>query len=64
MPTSYMPYAPNRAPLLPPCAAPQMQTLAAAPLPVLTDAKREADGDNPRGYYALEAASRLRRDQA
>lgn len=37
-----------------------MQMLAAGGLPVLTDRKREADGDNPRGYYELEAATQLR----
>ncbi len=40
-----------------------MQMLAAAGLPVLTDGKREADNDNPRGYFELEAATRLRQDR-
>jgi predicted AlkP superfamily phosphohydrolase/phosphomutase/Tfp pilus assembly protein PilF len=37
-----------------------MQMLAAGGLPALTDQKREADGDNPKGYYELEAATQLR----
>jgi predicted AlkP superfamily phosphohydrolase/phosphomutase/tetratricopeptide (TPR) repeat protein len=37
-----------------------MQMLAAGGVPVLTDGAREADEDNPRGYYELEAATRLR----
>ncbi len=41
-----------------------MQMLAAAPLPVLSDGKRAADSDNPRGYLELEAATRLRQDKA
>ena len=39
-----------------------MQMLAAGPLPVLTDGKRVADIDNPRGYFELESAKRLRQD--
>lgn len=37
-----------------------MQMLAAGGLPILSDGKRIADDDNPRGYYELEAATRLR----
>ena len=40
-----------------------MQMLAAGGLPVLSDGKREADLDNPRGYLELEAATRLRQNQ-
>lgn len=39
-----------------------MQMLAAGPLPILSDGKREADSDNPRGYHELEAATRLRNE--
>ncbi len=41
-----------------------MQMLVAGGLPLLSDDKREADDDNPRGYYELEQATRLRQDQA
>jgi tetratricopeptide (TPR) repeat protein len=41
-----------------------MQMLAAGGLAVLSDGKREADDDNPRGYFELEAATRLRSDRA
>ena len=34
-----------------------MQMLDAGGLPIFTDQKRAADGDNPRGYYELEAAT-------
>jgi len=40
-----------------------MQMLAAGRLPVLTDGKREADSGNPKGYFELEAATRLRQDR-
>jgi hypothetical protein len=40
-----------------------MQMLAAAGLDILTDGKREADGDNPRGYFELESATRLRQEK-
>ncbi len=40
-----------------------MQMLAAGSLPVLTDGKRSADADNPRGYFELEDATRLRKDR-
>jgi len=39
-----------------------MQMLAAGGLPVLTDGRREADADNPRGYYEHEAVKSLARD--
>jgi predicted AlkP superfamily phosphohydrolase/phosphomutase/tetratricopeptide (TPR) repeat protein len=39
-----------------------MQMLAAGGLPVLSDGVREADADNPRGYYELEAAKKLGSD--
>ncbi|HYN76208.1 MAG TPA: tetratricopeptide repeat protein, partial [Lamprocystis sp. (in: g-proteobacteria)] len=41
-----------------------MQMLAAGGVAALTDGQREADGDNPRGYFELESATRLRRDQS
>ncbi len=41
-----------------------MQMLAAGGLEILSDGKRKADTDNPRGYYELEAATRLRGDRA
>jgi hypothetical protein len=40
-----------------------MQMLAAGGFPVLTDALRTADADNPRGYYEFEPVKRTRRDQ-
>lgn len=39
-----------------------MQMLAAGSIPVLTDGQREADDDNPRGYFELESVTRLRRE--
>ena len=39
-----------------------MQMLAAGGLPVMTDGKRAADDDNPRGYFELEAIKQTRRD--
>ena len=39
-----------------------MQMLAAGGLPVLSDGVREADEDNPRGYYELEAVKRTKDD--
>jgi len=36
-----------------------MQMLAAGGLPVLTDGERQADPDNPRGYYEWETAKLL-----
>lgn len=41
-----------------------MQMLAAGGLPVLTDQRRTADENNPRGYFELEAAKRLASDKA
>jgi hypothetical protein len=41
-----------------------MQMLAAAGLAPYTDSKREADEDNPRGYYEHEQAARLHREAA
>lgn len=40
-----------------------MQMLAAGGLPVLTDGRRTADADNPRGYYEYEAVKSLARDR-
>ncbi len=40
-----------------------MQMPAAGPLPILSDGKRGADSDNPRGYLELEAATRLRQER-
>ncbi len=40
-----------------------MQMLAAGGLPILSDGRRAADSDNPRGYLELEAATRLRQDR-
>ena len=39
-----------------------MQMLAAAGLAPYTDSQREADEDNPRGYYEHQQATRLHRD--
>ena len=39
-----------------------MQMLAAGGVAILTDHRREADDDNPRGYYELEAVKQTRRD--
>jgi hypothetical protein len=39
-----------------------MQMLAAGGLPALTDGRRGADEDNPRGYFELEAVKQTRRD--
>lgn len=36
-----------------------MRMLEAAGIPPVTDGAREADADNPRGYYELEAVKRL-----
>jgi hypothetical protein len=41
-----------------------MQMLAAGGLPVLTDGRRGADPDNPRGYYEYEAVKSLARDSS
>ncbi len=39
-----------------------MRMLAAGGLPVLDDGRREADPDNPRGYFELEAVKGSERD--
>ena len=39
-----------------------MQMLAAGGQPVLADGRRAADADNPRGYFELEAATRLHQE--
>ncbi len=39
-----------------------MSMLQAGGLPVLTDEVREADEDNPRGYYEFELVKQLERD--
>lgn len=41
-----------------------MQMLAAGGMPVFTDSTREADEDNPRGYFEHQAAKRLAKDKA
>jgi hypothetical protein len=41
-----------------------MQMLAAGGVPVLTDGRRAADDDNPRGYYEYEPVKNLYRDPA
>lgn len=41
-----------------------MQMLSAGGHPVLTDAARPPDEDNPRGYYEFEPVTRLRRDHS
>ena len=41
-----------------------MQMLAAGGVPVLTDGRREADEDNPRGYFEYEPVKNLHRDAA
>ncbi len=41
-----------------------MQMLEAGGLPVLTDGVRKPDADNPRGYYELAKAKRLRTDSS
>jgi hypothetical protein len=40
-----------------------MKMLAEGGLPVLTDAQRAADDDNPEGYFELETVKRLPEDQ-
>jgi len=39
-----------------------MRMLEAGGIPVITDGIREADEDNPRGYYEFEPAKRTRED--
>jgi len=41
-----------------------MQMLDAGGAPILTDKIREADEDNPKGYFEFEAAKKLMRDQS
>lgn len=41
-----------------------MQMLRAGGLPILTDGRREADDDNPRGYFEFEPATRLHQDSS
>ncbi len=41
-----------------------MQALAAGGLPALTDAQREADEDNPRGYFELESVKQISSDDS
>ena len=41
-----------------------MKMLAAGGLPLLTDGIREADADNPGGYYEFEKVKQLERDTA
>ncbi|MEJ2252530.1 MAG: sulfotransferase domain-containing protein [Candidatus Lokiarchaeota archaeon] len=41
-----------------------MQILEAGGLEILADFKREADEDNPKGYYELEAVKKLDRDNS
>lgn len=41
-----------------------MQMLEAGGLPILSDAARAPDADNPRGYYEFEPAKRIGRDRA
>jgi len=40
-----------------------MRMLEAGGLPVLTDGVREADDDNPRGYYEFERVKRIENDR-
>lgn len=41
-----------------------MQMLAAGGMPILSDARRVADDDNPRGYFEFEPVKRLLRDSS
>ena len=41
-----------------------MQTLEAGGMPVLTDDRRTADQNNPRGYFELEAVKHTRTDHS
>ena len=41
-----------------------MQMLEAGGVPILTDGKRKADTDNPKGYYEYEKAKHLRTDRS
>lgn len=39
-----------------------MQALDAGGIPPLTDGEREADDDNPKGYYELECVKQIKQD--
>ena len=41
-----------------------MQMLVAGGMPAVSDGLRTADADNPRGYFELEAAKKLKTDSA
>jgi hypothetical protein len=41
-----------------------MQMLHNGGIPVLTDERRSADADNPRGYYEFERAKSIKRDSS
>ncbi|OVE73481.1 hypothetical protein BVX94_03815 [bacterium B17] len=41
-----------------------MQILEAGGLPVMTDGLREADSDNPMGYYELEKVKQIKEDSS
>ena len=41
-----------------------MQMLQAGGMPILTDARRPPDEDNPRGYFELEAVKQTKQDPA
>ena len=41
-----------------------MQMLAAGGMPVLSDGERQADTDNPKGYFEWERIKRLPKDPA
>jgi hypothetical protein len=41
-----------------------MRMLEATGVPILTDSRRLADGDNPKGYYELEAVKALARGES
>ena len=41
-----------------------MRALEAGGIPVLVDGLREADEDNPRGYYELEQVKKIAQDQS
>jgi hypothetical protein len=40
-----------------------MQMLVAGGMPILTDRFREADEDNPKGYFELESVKAMFREQ-
>jgi hypothetical protein len=41
-----------------------MQMLEAGGMPILSDRRRQADEDNPRGYFELEAVKKMQTDQS